>query len=394
MRNVAGALVLMLLANGAPAQRVGEPAPPIAARAAGDRQERVTLAAQRGKVVVLCFLRTDAPDADQTFATLARVHAALGPRGVEVIAVTSEEREAAVAAARERGAAFDLICGSDAAESYGVVSFPRAVLIDPQGVIAWKGDPSDDLERRVGELVSRAPPRRVDPGSLGRRLEQARRLQADGHLGRAYALVSEVAELASGDERLAADAAALVGQLEKAARERLEDLRQAVRARAFDDAAKHAAELSEYFAGAGFSDEVEREAERIRADPSGRNALDRARREVAAQRQLDQAAELEQERQFAAALDAYRGVAEKFTGTAGAAQAEQAALRLAADEGVREQLRRDRAEAEAQRWLHIAEQFVRVEMPDQAREWFRKVIDEHPASAAARSAREQLARLK
>lgn len=127
-------LPLMVQASGAV---VGEAAPEVSLPLLSGEGE-VSLSSLRGKVVYLDFWASWCGPCRISFPQLEELHAELGPRGFEVLAINVDEVEAD---ARQflsevpvnypvvRDAAFQ------SPKSYGILGMPTAYLIDREGIV-------------------------------------------------------------------------------------------------------------------------------------------------------------------------------------------------------------------------------------------------------------------
>jgi thiol-disulfide isomerase/thioredoxin len=114
----------------------------------------VRLSDLRGRVVVLDFWATWCPPCRASIPTLARVAAALEPRGVTVLGVDVERLppSAAGAAHRRLGGTFPSVqdAGRQVAAAYHVDALPTLVVVDRAGVVraVLVGDADEERIRR------------------------------------------------------------------------------------------------------------------------------------------------------------------------------------------------------------------------------------------------------
>lgn len=123
-----------------PGPKVGDLAPEWALRDPAGHEH--TLAAMRGKVVVLDFWATWCPPCREAMPGMQRLHARFKDRGVVVIGVNCWESGDAPAYMAKHDLSYLLLLdANDVATAYGVRGIPTFVVIDEDGRI---------LERRVG----------------------------------------------------------------------------------------------------------------------------------------------------------------------------------------------------------------------------------------------------
>lgn len=375
-------------------QKIGRPAPEINAPDFFGKGKSLSIDRYRGKILVLAFWRADHKPSDQAIEILGRIHSRLGNKGVVILAMTADSKQVAERVIKEKSIRFQTGSGRGVQETYEVSSIPRVYLIDTLGTVVWKGSPTDDLEARIREQMIRTPPAGSDAALLRKKFSEAEALAKSGDLGRAFLLAGNVAEVAAKDSSLAKRAAKLKESLEKSAQKRLDEVRSALRSRKFEQAGTLAAMLSVYFSATEVGGETKPEVDRIRADSKGKDAYNKAVKAARAVRQTDQAAATEQSKQYKRAVEIYQEVVDKYADTEGSKTAAAAIKRINSDSAVKRHIKAVRADQQADRWLDIGERFDRLDMPEQAKEYYQKVIKSHPDSRAAKRASEMLKKLR
>lgn len=99
----------------------------------------VTLAGNKGKVVVLGFWSTIIGPSRQLLPALQELHATKAGEGVQVYAVAARDSDPDAAKTRFTQGQFAyglLLGGNQVAEDYGIQAYPSAVVIDAQGRVA------------------------------------------------------------------------------------------------------------------------------------------------------------------------------------------------------------------------------------------------------------------
>lgn len=132
------ALLLALLPAAALAVREGQPAPDFSLQRL-DGDGRASLAAQRGKVVVIDFWASWCHPCVRSLPELGRLQRELGPRGLVVLAVSiDEERASAERIVRAGRHPFVPLHDPDSgvANRYGVDErLPATVVVDRRGTV-------------------------------------------------------------------------------------------------------------------------------------------------------------------------------------------------------------------------------------------------------------------
>jgi len=131
-------------------------------------EEPISLSDLRGMVVVLFFWVSFHAGGENVMETMNVV--GTNPNigrgaGVYVIGVTDADRARVEETLEKEKFFFPVALESKSAEDYRVESFPRVVLIDPDGKVAWTGWPgnANALVTEVQKLLANNPPRKTHP---------------------------------------------------------------------------------------------------------------------------------------------------------------------------------------------------------------------------------------
>lgn len=145
----------------APAVEPGGEAPNCALRALGD-ETRVELKDLRGSVLWVDFWASWCGQCKESFPFLDDLHAQLGARGLQVIAVNLDEEPAQARDFVSRhGVGFAQLVDPEArcARLFGVQAMPAAYLLDRRGIVrhvhaGFRAGEADGLRRRVEALLN------------------------------------------------------------------------------------------------------------------------------------------------------------------------------------------------------------------------------------------------
>jgi peroxiredoxin len=115
------------------------------------------------KAIVIVFVGTECPLANLYLPTLARLHETFAARGVQFLAINSNDQDSAAevaAHARERKLPFPMLRDSDhrAADALGARRTPEAFVLDPQRVIRYHGR----IDDQYGYTHRRASPTQTE----------------------------------------------------------------------------------------------------------------------------------------------------------------------------------------------------------------------------------------
>ena len=138
---------------------VGAPAPGFTL--GGPNRKPVSLASQRGKVVLVSFWASWCTPCLREMPFLQQLQTDLGPRGLQVLAVNVEspaELGQRMEVIRERHPRLPLFGGGQgAANRYGVQTLPHLVLVDKQGRVAHVqigAGNEEGIKKKIAELLS------------------------------------------------------------------------------------------------------------------------------------------------------------------------------------------------------------------------------------------------
>jgi tetratricopeptide (TPR) repeat protein len=403
---LAGCALAVLGATGpALAQYIGQPAPEVKLRLEGSREDETTffIREARGRVLVLFFWRSTSPESIEAFSIINAISKKYRDHGVYLVSVAPEKKEAQEKVRKDKDLQVTgYVYGPGWADLYAVMSFPYAFIIDPMGIVAWKGHPEDDLDERIAEQLQRTPPIGADQEALEAKLKLAEELKAKSEYARAYTLarfVEMVTDKAPSDT-LHQKAKSLQDRLVEDAKKWIEDARKAQRAGEYAKACRIVAEISVRFATEQKEGPVrdlvadaDTEIGRLRGANETKDMADRAVDLARGELKNEEAADLEAARDYLGALKIYRGVAEDYQKVEAGKVAQAAIDRIAKDPKIQAAIRDARARQNADRMLAMAERFTHLKMPDEARETYDRILREHPRTPAADRARRAVAKL-
>jgi peroxiredoxin len=370
---------------------IGRQAPDLEIEQLTGRKEKVTLDRFKGRIVVLIFWRVNDAASLDAIPTLNNIHKNFSKGGLVLIGVSPDETQQVESVINGRGITFRVAVatGAGALRDWQIGAYPSAYILDTRGVVVWRGHPADELEDRIREQLRRTI---GDAGAnpLESRLRRAQQFQDRKEYGRAYSITKEVVDITEEGDSVGDKARGQARKLEESADKWLDEARETEKKGEIDKACRIFAEVSVRFAGSDVAGKADTEIGRLRGERDTkhpmRQALDNARGEL----RNDQAADAEAIKQYTEALEIYNEVVEKFPDTEAAKVAQKAIDRIAGDPAVLANIKAIRAEDQAQRWLDLGDRFAAVEMYDLARQYYEKVIAEHPRSTAATKAKARL----
>ncbi len=114
---------------------------------------KVTLADERGRVVLIDFWATWCAPCVATIPHAIDLYAKFHAQGLEVIGHTDASSEDLDAFIKAKGIPYIISVGPDIGDAFGAALIPHAVLIDPDGKVAWQGPPGELTEQTVADLI-------------------------------------------------------------------------------------------------------------------------------------------------------------------------------------------------------------------------------------------------
>jgi len=368
--------------------KIGETAPDIEATSFDNYEGKPSLDKFKDQIVVLFFFRTsDSTSMDEAVPILNKVHDAFNKSGVVIIGLTDEKKTKAESIIKGKEIKFIIGYESKSGEKYNVPAPPRIYLIDTSRKLVNHFHPLEDLEQKIRDQIRKTPPAGSDPATLKKRLRQAQTAFRNEEYGKAYTLAQDVKKLADEESDIGKSVKELIDNIEEGAKNWLEEAKQAAKAEDYAKACRILAELSVRFAGHDIGGEADTEIGRLMGNrdlkPRIRTAVDNAKGQLL----NDQAADHEASKRYLEAINLYREVTEEYADTDAGKAAEEAIERIKEDAIAQQTIKKLRAEEEADRWLDIADRYAKVEMVDKAREYYQRVIEAHPATDAAKTAR-------
>lgn len=132
---------------------IGKQAPEIAAMA-WLNSAPLTLAALKGRPVVVEFWATWCPPCRRSVPHLNEVYRKFSPRGVAIVSLTDETYDTVKNFAEELKISYPVGTGSPTADAYGVKGIPHAAVISADGQVLWTGHPMDQIEKRIEEALA------------------------------------------------------------------------------------------------------------------------------------------------------------------------------------------------------------------------------------------------
>ena len=255
----------------------------------------------RGSAVLLEFWATWCAPCCAQIPHMNELHATYASRGLVVLGVAVNEKEAVVAPfAKANAMAYPIgIEDGSAAKTFGIRGTPHAVLVDPNGVIVWAGHPAQLGQQTVENALAGA---RAFGAKLTDQLEPVQMLLDKNQKGRAEALLLVLQKSGKLEPRANELATATLERLQREAKRSLDSAAASASAGKLLLAALQWSRVMEQFEG--------REAAKTAAEQLDKlGASDAGRRAVVLGKQLDAAGALARAGKLDDAQAAYQSIA-------------------------------------------------------------------------------------
>lgn len=373
---------------------IGEPAPEVELRRIGthdNTEEKIKLVGKRGIMVVLYFWRPSDATSVEYLDTLAKVEKL---PGVDVLLISMEKEEETNRALSDKDFGFVWIAyeAQGGARLYDVSHFPRCYIVDPNGILVWRGHPGE-VEQKLKEQIRITPPAGADAAALRSKLARSREALSRKHYGRAFTLARQVVDLTAESDENHGPAVQLRDEIEGKAREWLDEARKLADDKKYEEACRIVAEMKVRMEGREIVKDVETEITRLRGARESKKMLDDTLRDLRATLQMEQAQELVELKRYVDADRAYRSIIESFEESPVAKQADEALTKLRQDPKTLELIKAHYTQVQAERWMDLGDRFAKLNFPVQAREYYERIIKEHGGTDTAKRAEKKLKEL-
>ncbi|MCK4343614.1 MAG: redoxin domain-containing protein [Phycisphaerae bacterium] len=382
----------------------GTYAPDIEAMEWMNTEEPVSLAELRGMTVILFFWVTWHPGGEDVMPLMNLLNSQISrSRGVYLMGVTDSDRGRVEEMLKKHKVYFPVALESESHEDYQISTFPRVIVIDPNGKVAWTGWPGtgggDALYKAVLDVIADTPPTKTHPKDavvVKEKLRKARQALRGGDLQEAFKTAREASNLTLTGDELKTRCQDVLDLVEALGRDLLARAEWAADEKRFEDAV-------------GLLHDIKREFKSLDVSRSARKKLD------ALQKKHDQVArilEMENEAQIAenllqAALDDLRAkprrigkafvkleeIINEYSDSEAAAKAQTVMDRMHENDGVMDHVRDHQAKPECELWLSQARAWERAGRPGKAKELYRRIIDQHSRTIWADIAAQRLRQL-
>ena len=397
-------LVAVLLAGTARADlEEGTYAPDLDAKDWMNSDRPISLSEMRGMAVVLYFWVSwhSAGEALMPLINQVENHPGLGRKGgVFVMGVTAADRGRVEEMIKENRIFFPVALECEAAEAYGITAFPRVVVIDPVGRVAysgWPGGGGDDLAQALIDTFEKTPPFRTHPRearAAHRALDKSREALRAKDYRKAYFWARKAYDHALHGDPLKTRCADLLDLIESLGRDALAEGMHLLDEKKHSEGAVALREVVESYriTKAGkFARRYLRTLKNKSLDV--RRALEGIDLESDARNKLASAAKLLWERSFGEAYETLKKIDKDYSETESAVQARAVLSRMEKNKEIMGYVRDHQAENKCEAMLAQARSFRETGQTSRAREILRRIIDDYPGTVYLEQAYDELEKL-
>lgn len=364
----------------------------------------LSLGELRGMVVVLYFWVSWHGGGENLMPMINQVenHPNLGRRqGVFILGVTEADRSRVEDMIEEERIFFPIAMESKAHEEYDIHSFPRAVVIDPNGKVAYTGWPGkeggEEFVRKILDVIADTPPTRTHPREAAecrRYLDRAREAIREDDYKAAYRAARNAHERALTGDSLKTHCQDMLDLVEAIGRDKLACGMQLVDNKEYEAGVTALRDVTRLFRGMKSSKTATKRLKSLEERyPEVKRVLDTLKRDAEARGLLVAARDALWERSFGPAYEMLETILKDYEDTAVAPDARTILARMDKNQTIMGCVRDHKAARDCTNWIGQARSFKRVGNFAKAREFFRKVIEQYPDTVFAEEAYRELADL-
>lgn len=321
-------------------------------------------------------------------------------RGVMVIGVTDADRKTVIRMLEREKVNFPVAFECKAYEEYKITEFPRVVVVDPSGRVAFSGTPSDveNIRRAVFEVLADNPPTRTRPEEaryVQKRLEDARAALRQLNYRDAFQAARDAFEHAVSGDRLKSTCQDMLDLLDLIGRDRLAEADALVDEKQFAKAVEAIRWVIRHFHGADVARDARKRMATLRKQYAEiADVLKGQASTVEAARLLGEAREAILSQRFGVAHDKLEKIRKDYEGTEVAPIADEILRRMREHPRIAPELRDHAARRECEMLLAQARNFIASGRRQDAEKTLREVLEKHPETRYAQQAKEMLINLR
>jgi tetratricopeptide (TPR) repeat protein len=345
----------------------------------------VSLSELRGMVVVLYFWVTFHRGGEffMTDINVLQNNASFG-RGLMVIGLTESDRARTKPTIDREKIFFPVGLGSKSHQDYRIDSFPRLVIIDPDGKVAWSGWPGNgqELSRTLLDVLAKNPPRKTHPKETEycrEHLAEARDALRSENYRKALIAGREAFEHAVTGDPLKTRGQDMLDLLEAIGRDKLAAAEAYIDEKKFDEAVRLLRQVKRSFRGMECAREAKRRLDSLEKKYSQVADLMKGQQsDSTARALLVDARDNIQKRRFGEGYEKLETILKDYGDTELVDLAAETKQRMEKNPKVMQYVRDFKASSDCENWLAQARTFLRSGESRKAQELLKKIIDGYP----------------
>ena len=325
--------------------------------------------------------------------------------GVYLIGLTDAERKRVAEMLKKEKVFFPIgLEAKKALEDFDITTYPRVVIIDPNGKVAWSGFPSEAAEQgapklieEIGKAVEATPPTRTHPELAAKaqaHLNQARKaLRADRYREANTAARKAFDEALPGDA-LKARCQDMLDLLEALGRDKYAQAERAIDEKKSEDAVSLLLEVRRQFRGLDVALAARKQLDLLKKKYS-EVAQALKQQEDVGQAETTLAAAMEQirARKFGPAYDKLEEIVNEFASTDTATKAQTVLDRMKKNQDIMAYVHDHKASRDCERLLAQARTYEQTGQANKARALYREILDTYSDTTYADEAARRLTQL-
>ncbi len=380
-------------------------APDLEAKEWYNTDEAVSLNQLRGMTVVVFFWVSFHEGGEHVIPLMNLLNSSLGrTRGVYIIGITDGDRTRVEAMLKKQKVFFPV--GLEAKkmfDEYKIASFPRAVVIDPSGKVAWSGWPGgqgvEELAKLTLGILADNPPTRTHPLEakiVEEKLREARQALRNGDYQEARVAAVTADEHALAGDELKIRCQDVLDLIDAVGRDRLAQAERAAVDRRFEDAVGLLSDLRRDFRNMDVARAAIRKLEALKKKyPEVVRFLERENELNKAEALLAKALEdlRATPRRIGPAFEKLEEIVSDYSTTETAGKAQTVLDRIKKNDGMMDYVRDHKASKDCDAWLMQARAFESTKQFGKARELYQRILKEYYDTVYADQAAQRLSQL-
>ena len=356
----------------------------------------VNLEMLRGKMVVVAFWATNSEPAMKEVDHLLKIQKDWGPKGLEVIGISTDETaEPVTKSVTDKGIAWPQIHDSSKAlaTEWAVVAVPTAFLINPKGVVLWRGHP-EKIDEQIDKAFKTSPPVVVDAKLLADATAALDKMEASIQASKhdeAMKLLANIPAASKEDCRVAYRLGEVEKQLTDYAARTLTEVDQLAKDKKFLEAGTRLLDIQRALGATPNGLAARKKLNEIMAMPGARAQLETVQRARAADDELAAAKKMAADGRKEQAYAKFKQVASTFTDTSAGAEAKATVEQYEKDDPQLAAKAKALAdESKIKSMFTMAEGFKKAGRPDKAKDKYMDIKLLYPGTPWAEQADKEL----